>query len=45
MRAGNTPAIALYERRGYKPVGRRKNYYEKPVEDALLMTLILGTET
>ena len=45
VRAGNAPAIALYEKRGYKVVGRRKNYYEKPVEDALLMTLMLGTET
>ena len=45
VRAGNESAIALYEKHGYKPVGRRKNYYEKPVEDALLMTLELGTET
>ena len=45
VRSGNAPAIALYEKHGYKVVGRRKNYYEKPVEDALLMTLILGTET
>ena len=45
VRAGNAPAIALYKKHGYKAVGRRKNYYEKPVEDALLMTLMLGTET
>ena len=44
VRSGNAPAIALYEKHGYKVVGRRKNYYEKPVEDALLMTLELETE-
>ena len=42
VRAGNAPAIALYEKRGYRLVGRRKNYYEKPAEDALLMTLTLA---
>ena len=31
-------AIRLYERFGFVPVGRRKNYYRKPDEDALLMT-------
>ncbi len=41
VRAGNSPAVALYEKRGYRVVGRRKNYYEKPTEDALLMTLTL----
>lgn len=37
MRAGNAPAIALYEKLGFVEVGRRKNYYEKPREDAILM--------
>ena len=41
VRAGNGPAIALYEKHGFAPVGRRKNYYEKPREDAILMTLVL----
>lgn len=41
VRASNGPAIALYEKHGYAPVGRRKNYYEKPREDAILMTLVL----
>ena len=41
VRAGNAPAVALYEKHGYRVVGRRKNYYEKPTEDALLMTLRL----
>ncbi len=41
VRAGNAAAVALYEKRGYRVVGRRKNYYEKPTEDAILMTLTL----
>ena len=42
VRASNLPAIALYEKHGFVPVGRRKNYYESPREDALLMTLPLS---
>ena len=38
VRAGNTPAIALYDKHGFSPVGRRKNYYDFPKEDAILMT-------
>ena len=41
VRAGNAAAVALYEKRGYRVVGRRKNYYEKPTEDAILMTRTL----
>ena len=41
VRAGNEPAIALYRKHGFLEVGRRKNYYEKPREDAILMTLVL----
>lgn len=39
VRASNAPAIALYESRGFRQVGRRKNYYKTPTEDAILMTL------
>lgn len=39
VRASNVPAIALYEKHGFAPVGRRKNYYNGPREDALLMTV------
>ena len=36
VRAGNTAAIQLYEKHGFLLAGRRRNYYEKPVEDALI---------
>lgn len=38
VRAGNEPAKALYAIHGFVPVGRRKNYYDLPKEDAILMT-------
>lgn len=38
VRASNAPAIALYERWGFAEVGRRRNYYEHPREDAVIMT-------
>jgi ribosomal-protein-alanine N-acetyltransferase len=41
VREHNEPAIGLYEKNGFQVVGRRKNYYEKPREDAILMTLTL----
>ena len=39
VRPSNVGALGLYTRLGFEPVGRRKDYYEKPREDALLMTL------
>ena len=47
VRASNAPAIGLYAKHGFVEVGRRKNYYDDPKEDALLMTLFFadGTET
>ena len=38
VRASNYDAIALYGSRGFRSVGRRKNYYERPREDAVIMT-------
>ena len=38
VRESNAPAAALYAKHGYLEAGRRKNYYEKPREDALLLT-------
>ena len=39
VRVSNTPAIKLYESLGFKSEGRRKNFYERPVEDAEVMWL------
>jgi ribosomal-protein-alanine N-acetyltransferase len=36
VRASNAGAIALYERYGFRAVGRRRDYYQHPVEDAVL---------
>ena len=44
VRAGNAPAIALYEKNGYACVGRRPDYYDHPREDAILMTKYLKQE-
>ena len=46
VRVSNTPAIALYAKHGFAEVGRRKNYYDDPKEDAVLMTVYCenGTE-
>lgn len=38
VRQSNTPAVALYRKFGFDPVGTRKNFYTLPQEDALLMT-------
>ncbi|MBR2782107.1 MAG: ribosomal protein S18-alanine N-acetyltransferase [Oscillospiraceae bacterium] len=35
-RVGNVPAVALYRSLGFEVAGRRKNYYEKPKEDAYI---------
>ncbi len=36
VRAGNLAAQGLYENNGWEKVGVRKNFYEKPREDAFL---------
>ena len=36
VRETNVPAIRLYEKLGFKEEGIRKNFYEKPTEDALI---------
>ena len=38
VRASNAPAIALYRKHGFEEAGRRKDYYAKPSEDAVIMT-------
>ena len=37
VRVSNTPAINLYEKLGFTRQGVRKNFYENPTEDALIM--------
>ena len=41
VRAGNAAAQGLYRGRGFQVTGRRRRYYNQPVEDALLMSLLL----
>jgi [ribosomal protein S18]-alanine N-acetyltransferase len=37
VRPSNTVARRLYERLRFRPVGRRRNYYQAPVEDAIVL--------
>ena len=37
VRASNTAAIELYKKAGFAEAGRRKGFYAKPTEDALVM--------
>ena len=37
VRASNLPALALYRYLGFSETGRRKGYYSRPREDALLL--------
>ena len=41
VRASNHGAIALYEKLGFGEVGRRKNYYRNPREEALILRVEL----
>lgn len=43
VRAGNDAAQGLYRRSGFEVTGRRRRYYNDPLEDALLMSLTLET--
>lgn len=37
VRASNLAAQALYESCGFEVIGRRRRYYRRPIEDALVM--------
>ncbi|MSS63799.1 ribosomal protein S18-alanine N-acetyltransferase [Velocimicrobium porci] len=37
VRESNKPAIHLYKKLGFRAEGLRKNFYEKPKEDAVIM--------
>lgn len=41
VREQNLPAVALYKKCGFVPVGRRPGYYSEPPDDALIMTRVL----
>ena len=41
VRQSHAPARALYEKLGYLQAGLRRNYYENPREDAIIMTKTL----
>ncbi|HPW17741.1 MAG TPA: ribosomal protein S18-alanine N-acetyltransferase [Candidatus Aminicenantes bacterium] len=42
VRPSNAPAVALYRKLGFEVLGRRKNYYSGPDEDAFVMGLVLS---
>lgn len=44
VRASNNAARELYEGFGFSVVGTRKKYYNKPEEDAVIMSLRLDSE-
>lgn len=44
VRPSNGAAIALYRSFGFEEVGRRRNYYDLPKEDALILTKYYGEE-
>ena len=44
VRDSNLAARNLYRKFGFRDVGRRRNYYDKPTEDAILMTRFFREE-
>ncbi len=42
VRQGNEPARKMYESLGFNQVGVRKNYYDNPTEDAIIMKYEVG---
>lgn len=42
VRESNTSAIRLYSKLGFVNQGVRKNFYEKPTESAVIMTIFLS---
>jgi ribosomal-protein-alanine N-acetyltransferase len=43
VRASNRRAVDLYRAQGFEEVGVRRGYYDKPLEDALVMLVRLGS--
>ncbi len=44
VRVSNGAAIALYEKAGFETVGKRRNFYRAPTEDALIMKKTLSAD-
>lgn len=44
VRESNLPAFNLYKSLGFEEIGRRRAYYSKPIEDALMMKYALQRE-
>lgn len=42
VRASNQEARLFYEKFGFQVIGTRKNYYQHPQEDAIMMSLKVG---
>ena len=42
VRESNAAARALYGSRGFTEIGRRRSYYRRPIEDALVMRRVLN---
>lgn len=43
VRESNTAGRQLYATEGFEPAGRRRGYYRRPVEDALLLRYAIST--
>lgn len=44
VRESNVPAASLYEKHGFTKISVRRNYYEKPTENAVIMQKNLNKE-
>jgi len=42
VRSKNEPAINLYKKMGFETLGKRRNFYSFPEDDAIVMELIKG---
>ena len=42
VRESNVAGRALYASRGFTEIGRRRRYYRRPIEDALVLRLVLS---
>jgi ribosomal-protein-alanine N-acetyltransferase len=44
VRESNIAATKLYEKFGFKEIGRRRGYYQRPYEDAIIMELDMNAD-